>query len=409
MLGLTEVDSRAVSLRRTNRVSRSLISIAALSSSWTGLSLGGVNLVDIALALTTLALLLDALRGNRRLWLSFWMVAPPVGVLIATANAVVLLGYPLGLSADFMLRLFLSTTLVAVLVHSERGLYGIDRLRRVLGFWAIGVALSAAVAILSSLELVNLAEIVDAPLAGNRAVGLAFHPNSLAFSLVLAIPVQMYFCVTGANRRIRWAAAVAFAVCVYALFPANSRSGLLIGLVVGVLSVAVGLRFSRARWMAVPLAILGSVAIVFWVLPLLEGTRLAAGSGNQSDAVRSRYNSLAWEGIQSHPMLGGGFTNMEGVSIPLNLLTAGGFFLAALYYLFVFVGAAPLLRGGTGVARWFGRLALVAFLAFGITGNGIAERSTFWPILLMAGIALTLRDPDGAHISSGGRPRQSPA
>ena len=387
------VEQGAVTAGKQAQFSSILISFSALVSSWTGLAVQGINVADVALALTVLAVVASWVFRRRKLHIKFWMIAPLIGVLIATAFSVIGLGQPIGSSGDFAVRAFLSMTIVAIAVLSERDSYGLQRMRELLGWWAAGVALSASAAVLSNAGLVDLTNIVDAPLAGARAVGLAFHPNSLAFSLVIAVPVQMFIFVTAVRQRAKWAALIGFALCIAALVAADSRSGLGIGLVVGVLSIAAALRIGRARWLSLPIALLGLVAIAVWVLPLLGQTRLGVGAGSASDVVRAEYNGRAWRTISEHPFLGTGVTGMEGVSIPLNLLTVGGFVFAALYYTFVFAGSAPIWRSYPSATFIYGGFVLASILGFGINGNGAFERATFWPLLLIAGIAAASPPP----------------
>lgn len=380
--------TRPASVVGNNRVSRALISITALVSTWTGIAIGGINLSDIFLTLTLLVVIHDWLLHQRDIRLKFWMIAPTLAVVFITANAVILLKHPLGSSVEFLVKMFLSTCLVAVLVQSDREIFGAKRLTRVLGWWAAGAGINALAAILTSVGVVSFEGIVEAPQAGTRAFGLAFHPNSLAFSIVIAIPVMVYFWVSSSMRRSKWAAFLGLAACFYALVLVNSRGGLIVGLTIGVLSLAVAIRASRARALAVPLALTLGVALFVWVIPLLGQTRLAAGAASGSDALRAQFAADAFQIFAANPVLGAGIDSMAGVAIPLNVLSSGGLFFAVFYYLFVFAGAFPLWRNPLRGATGYGLLVLMSILAFGMFGNGVVERATFWPLLLLAGIAV---------------------
>jgi hypothetical protein len=367
------------------------LSLAAFSSSWTGVKIGPLSAVDVFLLAAFALALLEWIVGSRSLRLHGWMLLPTAGAVLLLTTDVVIRGRAAGPELVFLLQVFLGTTLLAILTWSEVE----RRPQRMLGllrWWVVGIVLSAAVASLVDAKVISIRGFVQQQQADWRLSGLAFHPNSLALSVTVAMPVIVYLVVKKDTRflaRVFWLAS--FSLGVRALFLSDSRAGLAVGLTAAILALVIALWKSRARRMALPLAILAGIALFGWALPAVTAnTRLAQGAGNLSDIARDGFNTDALHAFAANPIFGGGVSAETGVAVPLQLLSAGGLLLAACYYVFMF-RPLPLLLHRTNPFLPYALLTLTATFVFSFSNPGVADRSVFWPVLLAAGAAAVAR------------------
>jgi hypothetical protein len=277
-----------------------------------------------------------------------------------------------------LLRIFFSTAAVIVLLTSISAISK-DSLLRVLRWWCAGIVLSAAVSVAQSLRLINLTGVLDQP-TGDRFSGLTSHPNSLAFGIVLALPVSTYLAniSTGAWRTI-WLVCVA--VLGWGLILSGSRAGLIVGIPVLVASVVSWLWSPRRQLLILPILILGGIALYLWLPSALESTRLVQGAAD-SDLGRRDFNAAALNVFLSSPLIGGGFGQMQGVSVPLMVLSAGGLVLGIAYYTFAFQKLPSLWTFRSFPAARMGIICLLAFIGFSLLNPVWMERSTYWSIFV---------------------------
>lgn len=313
-----------------------------------------------------------------------WMLAPLLGVVVITGVDVIIRSEPVSGGLTMLPRLMFSTTLLAVLIWSES-----NRVRGhvwfALRWWAAGVAINAFAAALIDNGFLIVDGWIDQPAGDWRASGLAFHPNSLALALTIALPI-MVMLLTRSEKwggRVGWVAAIA--VTINALFLADSRAGLIVAIPGLAVSILVALRRGRARAFVAPFVIVAGVLAYLYVLPALAGTRLTAESGALSDVGRVQYNATALQIFADQPLFGGGFDAEIGVAVPLQILTIGGVIFAACYYTFLLVPAMTMWRNRLDPAAAYGLVYLLALLGFGLLNPGLAERVSFWPLLVLAG------------------------
>ncbi|QKS17546.1 hypothetical protein HUN59_16210 [Curtobacterium sp. Csp2] len=367
--------------------------MAALTSSWSAIRIGGSTIADICLVIAAAIAVL--LIGVRHLRMKFWMFGPLVFGLLLMARDVILLDRPLNGSDDetlgisplqMFLRVSLSTFGVAAAV-SIAGYIGRRSLIRLLWTWVAGIAVSAVWALAQGQGIVaptlDLLQLNGA----FRYAGLTSHPNALAQSLVLSIPVLFL----GPVRSHRFASLIRPLLLLlwgFALWQTGSRAGLLVGfLAVVVCAAAVAARSGALKW-ALPIVLAGVVAAVFVGPRVIAGTRFAVDSGaSASDVSRAAALSDGWTDFLSSPLIGAGFGIWVGELAPLVMLVSGGATFLVVYSIFAF---KPLLAmrdnlGDSAVLCCLIAGALVPVL--GLLNNGFTERYTFWPALI--GFALS--------------------
>ncbi|MDF2918220.1 MAG: hypothetical protein K0S70_2437 [Microbacterium sp.] len=373
--------------------------LAAFASSWTAVAVGGNNVVDYLLVAAVISAVLSRLAGRRQIYVAWWMVLPFVASVLVVAWDV-MAGDARSGELTMLFRVLISTGGIAILLTSVARASGTPALMRALRWWAAGAVVCGVAAIATWLGLVSFVGILEQP-TGDRLSGLSSHPNSLAFSLTLVLPVLVHLAqvARGFWRTFGWVAMLALAVGALAL--TGSRAGLMVGLPLLGLALILALRASRLRVMTVPLLILGVVAVFVYLPGLLTDTRLVQGSA-LSDSGRIIYNQDALSTFATDPIFGGGFNAQIGVAVPLMVISGGGLVLVAGYYLFVF-RPLPVLWKARGLAvAQTGLLALAAFLAFGLLNPVFVERATFWPILIPALVVLLNRSLEA------GNPWQAP-
>jgi hypothetical protein len=379
---VTAVASREVSVvvRRghSERLMDVALSAAAFTSSWSAVSIYGVNVVDWLLAAAAVLALCARIAQRRPLYISHWMLAPFVAALVVEATAIIS-GRSLSFNGVMVLRVLLATTVIAVLVQAFAIANPREKLVRLFGWWAAGIACSALAAALVAGGLISLQGILVQS-TGERLSGLAAHPNGLAFSLTIAFPVVVYFIRT--QRRgpaLLWV--VALGLDLGALFLSDSRSGLIVGAVSLSLAILLAINSPRARVLVAPVLLLAGTIAVTSLPTLLAGSRLITGAP-QSDEARSLINSRALEQFLENPLLGGGFDALGGVAVPLQVVSTGGVALILGYYLFVLRPLAPLWRARGDALATTALLTLLMLLLFSFSNPVILERAAFWPGLI---------------------------
>ncbi|WP_183042332.1 O-antigen ligase [Microbacterium sp. AG1240] len=362
------------------------ISLSALTSSWTGART--IYPLYDAFALAALAMLVYFwLARLVVLRIPFWVVLPsfvaialaPIGAILAEVP-----GVALGSAIGFASRIVFTTAVPAVLILVQAQLSR-RRLRWIAGAWVAGVTLNAFVALLTSVELVNVEGIVEGT-TGERAFGLAAHPNTLSLSVALACPVLVtLFLMRGRHVLVRLLSLAGLLLAVNALFTADSRAGLVVGLPALLVSfLVIAFREWRGGF-ALLLVPLIAIAVIMLAPVVFFQSRLSVNLTRDLSYIRRA--ELAGAGIETwaqSPIFGTGLTSASGVSVPLLLLSAGGVVLLAAYYTFP-LALLSRVRGVPVSWRAAFVLMLLAVLVFGLLNNGYAERVSFWfPLCLVA-------------------------
>ncbi|MFI8593170.1 hypothetical protein ACIGCK_01895 [Microbacterium sp. NPDC078428] len=364
-----------------------LVALAAFTSSWTGIALGPLKVSD---AFAVLALLLGVLGPFRReLNVRPWMFVPIAGAAAVLVVHIIFGSAPAEVGVIDLGRTFLGLTVVALLSLSLHYAEAVLTLK----FWVLGAAANALAIPLTSagfLPASGLASDID---ISQRAVGLAFHPNSLAFSTVVAIPFacMLLFRHSRGSERLVWTAVLA--LYVNGLIAADSRAGLGIGLTVLFISLVIAMAATRWAALVVPIGILSLVGVIAWLLPYLQSTtRLGGQLGLLSDAGRDAYNAEGMHRFAQNVWFGAGFDEAIGTSMYVHLLSKFGLVGALSYFLFIGAVVVLMISCARGVDRALGLLGVVAALAFGVLQPGATERATYWGAMLVIAAWHSRRD-----------------
>lgn len=368
---------------------------AVLTSQWTGVKVFGLNLCDLLIVAAFAVVLLEVGLGVRRLILRWWMPLPAVGAFLiyaigeisgglqdstAATNTYVSGATALGDEGGgwlFVARIVMATLLIAVIVTSEGDSFGRDRVLSIVRLWTLGAAISATTAVTDFFGLTNVTSFTFHQVSGERALGLAFQPNSLAQTIALALPFMVWFSLTRGKSRLLWLAALVLSIT--ALIMSNSRGGILTGITAVALTLVVLLgRGPRGRMFMLLIAIPLGIAAYFLVEWLLANTRLGGGGGAEiSDAGRWALIDQGMTAFLSNPVFGAGLGGGAGVMVPLLVASSGGVFFLATYYLFTLPTLRRAIRTRGDLLVSVCAVSIIALLVAGLFNNSVNERYDF--------------------------------
>lgn len=401
-----------------------LILAGALTSTWTGVKLAGVNVSDVILSLAVLLRIFsgvnrrtDGTKSNALRRFVPWMIYPILIGLVVLGAQTLIFGLSLqnvssesdGYQADsltlgyggpllFLLRIFLATSLVAVAIVSEGIKFGRESVYRIFKYLAFGNIVSCAVAILDSFGITHFRDNL-LNILGDRAVGLAFHPNSLAQSIVVLLSLSIWWFISTTSKISRVCLSVAICIQLYALFLSDSRGGIIVGSLCLVISLVFLGRGFWSRSFLVPACLLGVAVILSFGGNIFAGTRLV-GTGTSDDLSLQQRTVLLEKGFEQfvdNPILGAGLGNGLGVMVPLLVLSSGGLIFLISYYGFILYPVKSLWIARSEPIIIACLLSIFGLLMIGFFNNSIAERFNFWP--LIGGFVLSVIEVRGVAAS----------
>lgn len=189
----------------------------------------------------------------------------------------------------------------------------------------LGSTLSATVAILEAVNVLDLRTVLAHPVGGPRASGLAFHPNSLALYLVAALPLCTVLWRN--NRALMKIFAACSGILILAgIFVADSRISLICAILLLCVMPVVSNSTGRTWFWGLASLLILSPAIWWGSQQLLENTRLSGGESSQaSDVGRFQLVRQALTDFLNYPLQGIGFS-ASGLPpfLPLAVLACGG-------------------------------------------------------------------------------------
>jgi hypothetical protein len=404
---------------KTGNLALFFVGLLAFTITWNGIRLGassastgvsGGAFGDLTMALAFAAVLAHVVVERRPVPFPPWLMLAGLGFILAGLLSImfkpsvavmqhtilaqvalanqgggqgVLIGVPsnLGELIKYELALVLIPLLVASVGVTPR------RCRLLVDLWAAGAILNAAVAVLD----ISGIHLGPTQAVGNRSAGLTIHPNYLALTCVLALPMPLLWL--GRSRRWTIAGIVGLLLLVGGVAASGSRAGSVAALVAIVVTL---LAVRRLRsYLPYALPVIG-VALIFVLLftktgsAILHQLRLGgAKSTSGSNYQRSLVNDAAWAQVKARPLEGVGYGVLGGAhNMYLQLLDAGG--VIALVSFIVFIGGvgSSLRRALSGPLRDEAIVCAIAILAWllnGIFDNQVADKYLYLvPGLLLA-------------------------
>jgi hypothetical protein len=413
----------------TDKLAVFAVGLMAFTITWNGIRLGasgsssspagGGAFGDATLVLAFLAVMADVI-GRRRpvpmppwlllaglgLFLAFvvTMISPPSGALIQKSNLVgATLAQqsgstgpvaPLGLSGDilnlfeFELALVLIPILLASVATTPR------RCRLVMDLFTAGAIINGAVGVLD-IGGIHLGP--NLPYE-NRSLGLTIHPNYLALTCVIALPMALLWF--GRSRRYTVAGVIGVTSLLGGVYASGSRAGFVAAAIALVVTVCFVPRLRRGLPYVLPVIGGALVAILLFTQTghkLLVQLRLAGSSSttatNGSNYQRSILASTAWSTFKVRPISGIGWSVVTGAhDIYLELLESGGVIALAAFLTFIGGMIASVRASLSGPLREEAivcGMAILAWLANGVFDNQVADKYLYLVPGMLIAIART--------------------
>jgi hypothetical protein len=257
-----------------------------------------------------------------------------------------------------------------------------------------GVSISGLIAFSDGRVGTNIGRSVTGVFNGRtREAGLTNHPNFLAATCVIALPIAMALYAS----RDRWshrAGAIGTPVIVLGTFASGSRGGAGCLVLAAVATIALDSRFHRQIPAMVFFAGLAAFA-AFLLFPtfgheVLKATRLSGHSSAQgSNEARSIVGTQGVQDFRHSPIDGVGFqVAAEATNVYVQELAAGGLILFVGMQIFTLGGfrAAYLLRGQSDLASAL-LASLITAAAFNYVEADLTDRFYYVPAALVVAIA----------------------
>jgi O-antigen ligase len=414
---------------QTDKLAVFAVGLMAFTITWNGIRLGasggtaspagGGAFGDATLVLAFIAVMADVIGRKRPLPMPPWlmlaglglfvafvvtMIFPPsapilqksalLSATIAQQSGVIGPVASLGLSADtlnlieFELGMLLIPIMIAAVATTPR------RCRLLMDLFTAGAVINGAVGLLD-IGGIHLGP--NLPYQ-NRSLGLTIHPNYLALTCVIALPMAMLWF--GRSRRYTVAGVIGVVSLLGGVYASGSRAGFVAAGFALVVTVGFVPRLRRALRYVVPVVGAALVTVLLFTSSghkLLVQLRLAGGASTTSTSgsnyQRSILASTAWQTIKVRPISGIGWSVVTGAhDIYLELLESGGIIGLVAFLTFIGGMIASIRTALSGPLRDEAivcGMAILAWLANGVFDNQVADKYLYFVPGLLVAIART--------------------
>lgn len=407
-----------------------LAGLAVFTVTWNGVRPGGLSPPDLLLIAALGAVIFCWVQDSVRVPIPGWLVGAAVGLFAAQMIARFFVplppldpppvftppGSPFVTLARFELGFLVVPIVIGAVASSWQ------RANLIANLWVIGATISATVAMFDSVTGAGIGASITGFEYGNRAAGLAIHPNHLALPCAMALPIALLRAVQLEGKG-RAAAIVATGVLGAGILASGSRVGLFAALLaVGLM----GLLISKLRSRILAVGLGAAVLLLLTVSLVPDGNslfigidRLAGGEdssladGQRADQLRESVAIL-----KDHPVTGVGFqTIADAHSLPIQFWEAGGLLglLSMLLYVTGVLGTGFTLLRDRSLSEEISTLAGAMTVSFsvwliaGLLQNQIADRYIYMPVGLLLGLAVAANAWRAASAQSEPRSGAPPA
>ena len=401
-----------------DRVAYFAVAVSVLAITWNGFRLGGGAVANAFLVPAFLMVAVRAVVLRKPIPLPPWMFAAGIGFALAamlrlifppdasTLNDI-LIHYrtipqagaqplifvqrsDLAAFVQFLVAVFVMPLVVASVATTPR------RIERLIDLFVVSAAINAFVGI------VDVAGFHIAPVYGGagRSAGLTIHPNYLALTCTLAIPLTLLWI--GRGGRWRTAGLACSGLLLAGAYASGSRAGAVTAVLGVILTMIVVPRLRTGLGFTVPAVGMVLLALVYFAGDqILEQVRISGGVGTAvntagSDTQRSQLAHLAIDQFQARPVSGVGYSVIaDAHSIYLQLLAAGGVIAMVSFLTYLGGLASSARRAMAGPQRDVAAVLSVSigvWLVNGIIDNQLADKYLYvLPGLLIAAAYATAR------------------
>lgn len=371
---------------------------AAVASSWGGVQLLGTQVSDLALVAALVLLAFEAATRRITVYLPKALLQFGVVVVAIACVQVLLPAAQDFLTQRFVLVTFLSTgdaanvtpyvkaaqwlvsivviPVIVVVAGSVRS----GGLALIAAGYVAGACVSAAIAVLDWMKVTSVSsELLGYINITGRQAGLTLHPNNLAVSALMALPLAVHLC-----RRNSTVQFLLVGLLLTGILLSGSRAAQVVAALV-VLSLAVRFEFFRR---AALLAIIagGAAAAALVVGDSSNLLRFGGNSVDSSDAGRAELAAQALRDFEYNPIYGIGLQYIARAhSIYLQVISAGGLVLLISFGLYMggVLTQARVKDPLVGILPFVSAVAVVAWLLVGAVENQITDRFLYYPVALI--------------------------
>jgi hypothetical protein len=282
----------------------------------------------------------------------------------------------------------------------------------IMGAYVLGVVVSSVVALTDLFRLTSIAAHLNYnglgldivyDWGGRRFPGLSDHPNTLGLTILISIPMVVYF-MGQLDRKYQWAMGVALILLAGGLLASGSRAAQALAFPCLLVAVVIQTRKKKketAKALSVTLlvGIATGVGLLLTVLRsdianILRFTGEGAVGAEASNRDRLTIIQQSWNDWQTYPVFGAGIRHIvEAHSLPVQLLAAGGVVLAGgmvAYFVCILRDAWLLVKSGVPIARFL-MVSIGIWLTYGMINNQLTDRELYFTVGCVAALVVLQR------------------
>jgi len=338
------------------RLAYYVVGAFVLFVTWNGLRVAGGGASNLFMVAAFLVVPLYVVQTRRAVPFPPWLFVAAGGFVVAAMVAYVfppehgllsrsLISFrtefqsetPLGFlvpRSDFFMLVKFETALLLIPLLIAAVATTKERIERLMDLFLLSAVVNAAVA------LVDFLGVPIAPYAtvAGRSSGLTIHPNYLALTCTVAIPLAVWWISRGGPWRLR--GVIGLTLLLAGSYTSGSRAGAVTAVLGIVLTVAALPSLRPALRYVIPAGLAALIPLSLFT-PLgghiLEQVRLGGSNTSGSDAARAHLADIASDQFKADPVQGVGMGVIEDAhNIYLQLLAAGG--LIAMTSFLIYVG-----------------------------------------------------------------------
>ena len=258
-------------------------------------------------------------------------------------------------------------------------------LKRAIYAWILGILVNILVQIMQYLGVAKTGLIANPEfnLSSSRFPGLASHPNALAISVCLSVPLVFLNYVSLP----KFSRALMLMVMFTSIYITESRAGLIV-LTLSILNIVLIEKKSgslaKGRFLPLIYSLILGICIGIFNL-LISSTRLSSGNMSAKASNFERYQLLkyGWNVFLEYPITGAGASLIKvSHNIYLQVLSSIGIIGLLLFLYFFFT-----LISSKNQKPYLEKLPVILFLIFGLLNNSLSDFYLYFPLGLAFEIA----------------------
>ena len=264
-------------------------------------------------------------------------------------------------------------------------------LHRATTAWIVGLMFNVFSQMLQRFGVPNIGVLANNQfnLSDSRFPGLASHPNALAISVCLTIPL-LFFPSMSINKFVKYPAIL---IMIYSVYVTGSRAGLIVLTLILTSILLIEGKTGKVRFNRLILvSSIMSVSILLGLfVQLVASTRLSSQdvSAKASNIERLHLLRYGWEAFLHYPITGAGASLLKlSHNIFLQVLSSIGIFGFFSFLVFAFFLVYP-----NRSQTFYEKLPAIIFIVFGFFNNSLSDFYLYFPI----GFAYTLKKSENFY------------